>query len=134
MADETPSQMLINIMVNTGDLKVAREFSKLARAEPAPGQEKLSAEMRDTLSEADEDKRRQRDAIVCDDRTEQADINKLTDEQRQTMAALALAGYRFHRGMFYWRVISPDNKTVDSLQPDLQVAIGVAAQHNEERK
>jgi hypothetical protein len=113
------------IMVRTGDVRVANLFAdEIRKVDAKP--HLVSDAMKHVLSETDQKKAPPND-VVTDA------VAALTHEQREAMATLALAGYKFHRGTFYWRCLSPDNKTVDSLQVYLNSCIAAAMVHNEER-
>jgi hypothetical protein len=72
-----------------------------------------------------------------DGSTVEREIMALSPTMRTTMAALALKGYRFKRGKFYWNVVSAPYQgkveTVDSLEPDLRRAVAMAVNHMERR-
>lgn len=116
---------IVDVMVRTGDVKVAREFAKQVMDGSVKDQV-LSANMRHAIAVEDGKRNVEPDVVAIA-------INKLAPGERELMATLALAGYRFHRGTFYWRCVSPDNMMVESLQPELLSCIIAARNHNEER-
>lgn len=128
---EETAAVIHDVMVKAGDVNVAHTFAKMVRnSDGGRILDDFSPVLLDKLSAQDEKMRRE---AAEQDRTEQAEIDRLDEPDRQLMATLALCGYRFNRGMFYWRCIAPDNTTVDSLQPELRALIRRAEFHREER-